>query len=417
MKNKILLFLALGAMLLTGCNGGSKDSTKSGSEGGGIKPSSIPSEVESESESESESSEAEQKISEVNITGVQVPVAGQNVAPLNSVSIGVDGPRFSDYNCYWCVQNEYNQFYFFARFFENDKVFEGGKIYQVRFLLEYDEGFAENVTATVNGYSAEVELKSQGDELVVEYVFQETAVETMNTINITGVTAPVADETPSLEGITANLTGNERYVIAQKVWVLDIEDEPHNFFYTTSSDELKFHGGDKYGIKIAVQKNGSLDFADDVKAYINENEATILSNENGIVTFVYYFDTLEGKAQVHKFDITGITPPAVNQAATLDGLAVTHDDLIFVNSPSNTFWCYYTSETSTYFFSRGQGEKFESGKKYCLKIMISLLSRNTTAFADDDHIFLVTVDKGTIVNIDRADSGDYVRITVDFPSL
>ena len=40
--------------------------------------------------------------------------------------------------------------------------------------------------------------------------------------------------------------------------------------------------------------------------------------------------------------------------------------------------------------------------------MISLLTRSTTAFADDDHIFLVTVDKGTIVNIDRADNGDYV---------
>lgn len=415
MKNKILLFLALGAMLLTGCNGGSKDSTKSGSEGGGINPSSIPSEVESESESESESSEAEQKISEVNITGVQVPAAGQNVAPLNSVSIGIEGPRFSEYNCYWCVKNEYDQFYFFARFFENDKVFEGGKIYQVHFLLDYDEGFAENVTATVNGNSAEVELKSQGNELAVEYVFQETAVETMNTINITGVTAPVADETPSLEGITANPTGNERYVVAQKVWVLDIEDEPHNFFYTTSSEELKFQEGDKYGIKIVVEKNGTLDFSANVKAHVNENEATVISNENGIVTFIYYFAKLEGKEQIHKLVINGITAPVVGAKPTIDGITVS-PDTCKVNTTSNTFWCYFTSETGTYTFSHGYEDvTFEAGKRYCIKIMVEPKNKTTHHISDKDHILIVVVDGKIVTNVDVTSS--YARVQVDFPTL
>ena len=409
MKNKILLFLALGAMLLTGCKTKGKTSSQSSDGGNSIRPSEPESsEVESSSEED-----INLPISSISLTNVQVPVAGENVAPLNTVNKNVEGLQIDTYNSYWLEKNEYGQFYFFSRFFENNKQFLSNRIYQVRFLMTHENGFADNVTATINSETADVELKENGD-LIVTYVFPATGNIVVDTIKITGVTAPEADETPSFENIAVDSTDVGKYVIGTEIWVVEINDEPHNFFYTASDESLKFQGGDKYGIKIATQATGAV-FDDEVSALVNGEDAEIISNENGIVTFVYYFDRLSGPEQIHEINISGITAPVVGAKPTIDGITIS-PSTCKVDTASNTFWCYFTGETSTYFFSHGTEDvQFESGKRYCIKIMIKPKNSTTHHISDKDHILVVKVDGIAPANVDWTNS--YIRVQVNFPQL
>ena len=417
MKSKILLFIALGAMLLTGCSGGAKTSSQSSSGGGhSTRPQESESSEEISESSEEESSEEENlPISSIAISNVQVPVAGETIAPFNTITNNVEGLRIDDYNSYWLEKHNDGSFYFFAHFYENTKQFEGNKIYQIRFSITHKNGFADSVNVTVNSNAATtVEVNEDKDNLFVYYTFPATEASLTQSINIVGATAPVAEETPTFEGLSVAAADVGKYVIGQRVWVVDISGTPYNFFYSASSEDLKFQEGDKYGIKFTIQATGQ-EFADNVKAYLDGEEADVTSNADGFVTFIYYFDKLEGREQIHEVNISGITAPVVGAKPTIDGITIS-PSTCKVDTASNTFWCYFTSETGTYFFSHGTEDvQFESGKRYCIKIMIKPKNSTTHHISDKDHILVVKVDGVAPASVDCTNT--YIRVQVNFPTL
>ena len=150
-------------------------------------------------------------------------------------------------------------------------------------------------------------------------------------IYVTGVTDPVAGETPTFAGISVINTG---CVIAQHTWVVNYDNENHNFFYSASEDTIKFHEGDTYGIKIMVQSK-DLDYATDVKAYINGEEAEIISQEGKLLTFVYLFSRLEGKYQIHSLSLSNVPTPAVGQTPSALNVIELSSDLVTLSIGSN----------------------------------------------------------------------------------
>lgn len=405
MKSKFLLFFALLAMTVTGCQGNKKTSSSSAPD--------VPHSVTSEEESTEPLTEPidTDPISMLAINGVQVPTTGVAVGDLDAVEIDHDGVGIDLENSFWEDEDG-----FFSDFGDSSNVFEGGRIYKARLCLTYPYEFVEHASIFINTKPADLlSLSDDKTKYVVRLTFPSTELVEHHEIYVTGVTDPVAGETPTFAGISVTNTG---CVIAQHTWVVNYDNENHNFFYSASEDTIKFHEGDTYGIKIMVQST-DLDFATDVKAYINGEEAEIISKEDKLLTFVYLFSRLEGKYQIHSLSLSNVPTPAVGQIPSALNVIELSSDLVTLSIGSNLYWIVYNSDgVSHKFFARGgEGSSpFEAGNKYGISIIVNCKNNEEAEFVDEG--FEVSASAGISVLVEKCGTGDLNRrIVIGFLPL
>ena len=397
MKSKFLLFFALLAMTVTGCQGNKKTSSSSS-------VPDVPHSVTSEEESTEPLTEPvdTDPISMLAINGIQVPTAGVAVGDLDAVQIDHDGVGIDLENSFWEDEDG-----FFSDFGDSSNVFEGGRIYKARLCLTYPYEFEEYASIFINTEPADLlSLSDDKTKYVVRLSFPRTELVEHHEIYATGITDPVAGETPTFAGISVTNTG---CVIAQHTWVVNYDNENHNFFYSASEDTIKFHEGDTYGIKITVQST-DLDFAADVKAYINDEEAEIISQEGKLLTFVYLFSRLDGKYQIHSLSLSNIPTPAVGQTPSALNVIELSSDLVTLSIGSNLYWIVYNSDGVNHkFFARGgEGSSpFEAGNKYGISIIVNCKNNAEAEFVDKD--FNVSVSAGTSVVIEKCGTNNVGR--------
>ena len=140
MKSKFLLFFALLAMTVTGCQGNKKTSSSSSVPD---VPHSVTSE-ESITEPSTEPIDTD-PISMLAISGVQVPTTGVAVGDLDAVQIDHDGVGIDLENSFWEDEDG-----FFSDFGDSSNVFEGGRIYKARLCLTYPYEFEEYASIFIN---------------------------------------------------------------------------------------------------------------------------------------------------------------------------------------------------------------------------------------------------------------------------
>ena len=396
MKSKFLLFFALLAMTVTGCQGNKKTSSSSAPD--------VSHSVTSEEESTEPLTEPidTDPISMLAISGVQVPTTGVAVGDLDAVEIDHDGVGIDLENSFWEDEDG-----FFSDFGDSANVFEGGRIYKARLCLTYSYEFEEYASIFINTKPADLlSLSDDKTKYVVRLSFPRTELAEHHEIYVTGVTDPVAGETPTFAGISVTNTG---CVIAQHTWVVNYDNENHNFFYSASEDTIKFHEGDTYGIKIMVQST-DLDFATDVKAYINGEEAEIISQEGKLLTFVYLFSRLEGKYQIHSLSLSNVPTPAVGQTPSALNVIELSSDLVTLSIGSNLYWIVYNSDgVSHKFFARGgEGSSpFEAGNKYGISVIVNCKNNEEAEFVDEG--FEVSASAGISVLVEKCGTGNLNR--------
>ncbi len=273
-------------------------------------------------------------IENVEVTGIVEPVAGE-IAKYDFVlpeDANYKERYDGGYNTVWIVGNTEptgfgdiaNRDWHYED--DGDLVFEAGKYYTVSVIIRADEGysFAENVTATLNGYEAGFHHNSTYFSDQVYYTFYVEEEQPIETIEITDVAEPAAGEEASFEFSIPEDANYSKFFAngAACKWVeSDSKPESYDDLNTDNvkwyfaDDELVFESGKYYTVIAYVNANTGYYFADGVTATVNGDEANPFEYKEDYEYNVWY--TFYVEEEPEPIDLTIEIP--VEKIVTLGG--------------------------------------------------------------------------------------------------
>lgn len=221
-------------------------------------------------------------VSLIEITGLIPPAVGET--PSYEAVMLSDAVVFSDYED---SKNKNGACWYdhtAKDFLRTTDTFEEGHEYSVTFELFAADGFAfdkGNVTATVNGYGAEVQYYTEGDTIhYVEYRFAPCfGGDYIASLDITDVVPPVAGETPSY-----NVTVPDGCTVTYVDWGWeDIQElmEP----------DTPFENGNTYCFitRVSLADPENFKFSESVAVTVNGRTAEYSILEDGSIWVTYIF--------------------------------------------------------------------------------------------------------------------------------
>ncbi len=305
------------------------------------------------------------EIARVTVTGVMTPVAGEEAS--FSWTIPADANYVKDANsggddCAWIVtdtaptdwdsmvpESGVVEWYYASGYGQDDKlVFEAGKYYTFMIYLKSGEDatFASGVPATINGNMADTQEYTNHLKLAIWYTFAlpaqggtPTPTE-IDSISITGVTAPVDGETMSFDwslpadsglypydDTVASLYKDCCWIVADRsydklsdIWLNGTR------YYESSYDGETFEAETYVTFLAYVGADSGYVFADSVTGSINGTAANCNDVTDGTVSpnVTYYevwytFGPLEATAEtIDSVTITGVTEPVAGKEIGFD---------------------------------------------------------------------------------------------------
>ncbi len=241
-------------------------------------------------------------ISEVSVSDIEIPRTG-NTPDFSGTVDGV-GYKILDVNGY-----EWEKQVFPYTSMSPDEKYEAGTAYRLLLRLEAEEGYTFDIQyAIIDDEQADVYYEV---DTYCEIIYYFNIPADITTVDITGITAPVADGTADM---TAE-TSSPDYVITDIEWKDTTTGAYKDYIYNIT----KFSEGREYTVDITVKPTGNNSFRSeeaygielpDITAKIDGKYAGVYSNDNGKNEAKIYY---RFKTPVEKVIVTGLDEPVAGQ--------------------------------------------------------------------------------------------------------
>ena len=308
-----------------------------------------------------------EKITAVTVSGITDAVVGE--APTtNGIAVPEDAP-YTATAAWFTYDEEYNEI--------PVEAFEKGNIYYLNISLLPNEGysFAEDCAVTVNGEESDEAFVLSGEvSLTLEY----NLTESIESVDISGVTEAAIGETAIIDGIT--VPEDAPYTVVAE-WITmndELEEEPFNG---------EFVIGQSYFLNLTVTAADGYTFTDDCVVTVNgeEPDFSFVMGSELFIKVSYNLAT-----PIESVDITGTEKVEVGKTASVDGISVSEDALYTIEA----FWLH----TDTVALENS-GEpfvgKFEKDQPYML--VLSAQAKDGYTFTEDTAVTF----NGKKLNVDR----------------
>lgn len=324
-----------------------------------------------------------EKIDSVAIAGVTAPVAGQT-ARFDWTDPAADAGyvKRSGSGC-WIEMDTADQAYDDAElYFENETlVFSADKYYAFTAWIQADAGcsFADTVSATMNGETAEFETSESPGMEAVTYRFgrpAEGGTTAPMEIKITGVTEPELGEQADYSFHA--LSGVAYYIPSDSIAWVESSSKPQSFeslvrngdFYSRG-EELTFQAGKYYSFLVAVVHPDG--FPEVLTATVNGEVARQYRADENQVYVWYTFEPRKAHS-VDRVDVYDVVEPAVGEKASFNWEVASGTDYKKSDDPVNCAWLVTDSKpadidalyaaTDWHYATDSEPLEFETGKYY-----------------------------------------------------
>jgi len=305
-------------------------------------------------------------VSQIDITGVAAPVAGQT--PSYSAVMLTDACDFFDYEDSKNKNGACWYDYTAGDFMRKTDTFIAGHEYSITFELLISDGYRfdkGNVTATVNGNAAEVHYYSEGDtKHYVEYRFAPCFDgEVLSSAYVSDVVPPVPGECPETQGNAAD----GKYTVSSIQWV-DMADES----IMEASDTFEEGGIYRVYVSIEISDTEKCKFSTLINAYVNHEEAVVDILDDEYAIFWYEFSPCAVLDTIYDIVITNVVSPVpgenpVHNASVSDGCTI-----------QNIEWGWMDE------MSKIEADHvFAEGNRYRIAITLSVSDPSNYKFGDD----------------------------------
>ena len=303
MKNKLFLLLALCAMTLGACAKGGESSISESSVTPG--PSSqTTSASESSSEQSSESSSEEDRVTELNVSGVVAPVAGETTSIVDLTLDEEDATI--DYDACWWFYLSNEDEYIFAEA-DQSKAFEQGTQYGIKLVVDLENKlFSDDPDMYLlfdNGDALAPERVQvyPGNTRMAAYFYFQTlpGPKPLHKMNIVNYPVPeIGEVAPKPWNFLAFEPANlVRVDQANTYWIYYPYGPNSGYFFSRGGDDTKvFEAGMNYTLKIVleVKDEDKTEFAEDFSIKANGINIRIerFVEDNTSVRLIIDFDAL-----------------------------------------------------------------------------------------------------------------------------
>ena len=303
MKNKLFLLLALCAMTLGACAKGGESSISESSVTPG--PSSqTTSASESSSEQSSESSSEEDRVTELNVSGVVAPVAGETTSIVDLTLDEEDATI--DYDACWWFYLSNEDEYIFAEA-DQSKAFEQGTQYGIKLVVDLENKlFSDDPDMYLlfdNGDALAPERAQvyPGNTRMAAYFYFQTlpGPKPLHKMNIVNYPVPeIGEVAPKPWNFLAFEPANlVRVDQANTYWIYYPYGPNSGYFFSRGGDDTKvFEAGMNYTLKIVleVKDEDKTEFAEDFSIKANGINIRIerFVEDNTSVRLIIDFDAL-----------------------------------------------------------------------------------------------------------------------------
>ena len=175
--------------------------------------------------------------------------------------------------------------------------FERGESYQldVKFVANPGYEFSDSCVFNVNGVPSAAYSLIKGERRCTFDVY-----EIIDTINVKGVVAPVAGETPDVSGITSDTDG---------IKVIEVKWRDKDGY---AFEGNPFVAGEKYILWLKYETESGYKVADDAKVTFNISDSNILDKEitHPIIKMTYEVPAASGSEYTKKGDISAVEATA-----------------------------------------------------------------------------------------------------------
>lgn len=269
-------------------------------------------------------------VEHIEITGVTAPVVGEDADFSWNIPIGKGCKKATDLfgdNCCWIKESLWGDIEFaFESGLDGIYItFEEGYYYSFEAWVTPTLGsyFSDDLTATINGMDAEVWLYEDGS-VGISCLFDNLIGELVDSIDITGVTAPVVGEDADFNWSIPDDVNYSKYSdsnsdtcywIESEDWFDSLDDFEGITAYESGvgGNFITFEKGLYYTFVAQIKLADGFRFDPYGDIYINGNEAFTDILEDGTVYIYYPFDTLD---IIESIEITGVTAPEMGKPAS-----------------------------------------------------------------------------------------------------
>jgi|GEM_PF-2784567 len=286
---------------------------------------------------------AKEMISEVDLTGLELPEAGKK--PDRDYSIPNDAgyvkadPNNNNLGTYvsWMDLTE-------KELMDASDTFIEGHVYRAYAAVQLkDEGYAfsEKLCEKINGESVKTENMAGRQRVNVEFDYSFPTIGVKEQIRIKGVCAPVAGEKPSTEGWSSWPIGNDKCDISQPFWYVVDQNDP------TKDSQMfgdTFEKGRTYRLKFWLEGKMNQYFSDWMQQLeqmnISVEGATSCKieryNSTEYYNMLYISAEFETKSPITSISISGYKPPRTGTTASYDGFSVKSSEKYEIYSGLNS---------------------------------------------------------------------------------